>query len=105
MFRDLLRAVRWLRHNRLFTLAIVAILALGIGANTAVFSMIDAVLLRQLPYASPGTLIAVKETTSKQPAGGMPASDYLLWRDGTDLFAKTVPYLMDIVTVTGIAEP
>jgi hypothetical protein len=76
MLRDLLWAVRWLRHNPLFTLAIVAILALGIGANTAVFSMIDAVLLRPLPYASPGTLAAVKETSNKQPAGGMPASDY-----------------------------
>jgi putative ABC transport system permease protein len=99
MLRDLLSAVRWLRHNPLFTLAIVGILALGIGANTAIFSMIDAVLLRPLPYASPGTLIAVKETSNKHPAGGMSASDYLLWRDRTDLFAKTVPYGAPLVAI------
>ena len=46
MLRDLLWACRWLSKNRLFTLAIVAILALGMGANTAIFSIVDAVLLR-----------------------------------------------------------
>ncbi len=105
MVRDLVWAVRWLGRNLLFTLAITAILALGIGANTAVFSMIDAVLLRPLPYASPATLIAVKESTNRHPVGGMPATDYLRWRDRSDLFGKSAPYLMDIVTLTGIPEP
>ena len=106
MHRDLLWAIRWLRHNPLFTLAITAILALGIGANTAVFSVVDAVLLRPLPYLSPGSLLAVKEATTQQPeGGGMSASDYLLWRDRTSIFRYTAPYLMDIVTLTGIPEP
>src|SRR5579885_2125524 len=105
MLRDLLWALRRLRHNPLFTLAILGILALGIGANTAVFSMVDAVLLRPLPYASPSTLLAVQESTKIHPAGGMSASDYLLWRDHIDIFRETAAYLMDIVTLTGIPEP
>jgi len=44
MTQDLRWALRWLRKNQLFTVAVTAILALGIGANTALFSIIDAVL-------------------------------------------------------------
>ena len=53
MTRDLLNALRFFGKNPLFTLAVVAILGLGIGANTAAFSIVDAVLLRPLPYNLP----------------------------------------------------
>jgi putative ABC transport system permease protein len=106
MLREILWAIRWLRKSPQFTMAITAILALGIGANTAVFSIVDAVLLRPLPYASPGTLMSIREATAEEPDGhSMPARDYLRWRERTRLFRKTAPYLMDIVTLTGIPEP
>ncbi len=105
MTRDLLWAVRRLRKNPLFTAAVVAILALGIGANTAVFGIIDAVLLRPLPYASADRLVRVEQSSVKRPTVGATAADYLLWRDRTDLFEKIAAYRMDVVTLTGTGDP
>src|SRR5687767_6863097 len=56
---DLAYAVRILRHNRGFAVTVVLTLALGIGANTAIFTLIDAVLLRELPVHAPDELIAI----------------------------------------------
>jgi putative ABC transport system permease protein len=105
MFRDILWACRWLRQNPLFTAGVTAILALGIGANTAVFSIVDAVLLAPLPYTSADRLVRVDETTTTRLISGIPADDYLRWRDRTDLFEKTVPYIKDMVTLSGGVEP
>jgi putative ABC transport system permease protein len=105
MSKDLLWAWRWLRRNPLFAAAVTAILALGIGANTAVFSIVDAVLLRPLPYESSPRLVRVVEASTKRPQSLIPAADYLRWRDRTDLFEKTVAYTKDWVTLTGGGEP
>ncbi|MBZ5729072.1 MAG: ABC transporter permease [Acidobacteriia bacterium] len=105
MTGDLLWAVRRLRQNPAFTAGIVLILALGIGANTAVFSIVDAVLLRPLPYDTADRLIRVDETATRRLMSGVPALDYERWRDRSDLFAGTAPYLQDIVTLTGSGEP
>ncbi|MEO7142604.1 MAG: ABC transporter permease, partial [Bryobacteraceae bacterium] len=105
MIRDLLWAIRWLRKNPLFTVAITAILALGIGANTAVFSVVDAVLLRPLPYRSSSRLVRLEETSPKIATVGISAAECLEWRTRTDLFQKVMPYMKDVVTMTGIGEP
>jgi predicted permease len=59
LFQDLRYALRTLRKNMMLTLVIVASLAIGIGANSAIFSVVDALLLRPLPYPQPDRLAAV----------------------------------------------
>ncbi len=104
MTRDLLRALRWLRRNPLFTAAVTAILALGIGANTAVFSIVDAVLLRT-SFADEANLVRVEEISGQGRPSNVSVSDYLLWRGRTDLFTESAAHLRDIVTITGVSEP
>ena len=105
MIKDLLWALRWLRKNPLFTAAVTAILALGIGANTAVFSIVDAVLLRPLPFESSSRLVRIEENFPKRSATAVPARDYLTMLGRTDVFEKTVAHLRDDVTITGAGEP
>ena len=105
MLRDLLWACRWLTKNRLFTLAIVAILALGMGANTAIFSIVDAVLLRPLPYAEADRLVRIEETSTKGNRSRIPTADYQLLASRTDLFEKAAAHLRDDVTIYGAGEP
>jgi len=100
MTRDLLWAIRWLSKNPWFTAAVILILALGISANTAIFSIVDAVLLRPLPVQASARLLRVEETSAQRPIAFNPAQDYFQWRDRSDLFDKTVPYLKDFVTLT-----
>ena len=105
MGRDILWAWRRLGQYPLFAAAVIAILGLGIGANTAVFTIVDAVLLRPLPYASADRLVRIEESVLKRPNFGIPAQDYFAWRARTDLFAKVAAHQRDIVTVTGAEEP
>ena len=86
-------------------LTVVALLALGIGASTAVFSIVDAVLLRPVPYPGAAALLRIEETSTKQHMVGIPVQDYLVWSGRHDLFRKTVPYFKDILTVTGNGDP
>ncbi len=97
---DLCHGLRIVRKSPAFTAAVVAILALGIGANTAVFSIVDAVLLRPLPYASPGRLVRIEETNAN-----ISSQEYLRWRDRGDLFEKIAAQHRDDVTITDIGEP
>lgn len=105
MGSDILWAFRRLRQHPLFAAAVIAILGLGIGANTAVFTIVDAVLLRPLPYASADRLVRIEENVLKRPSFGIPAHDYFAWRARTDLFDKVAAHQRDIVTVTGGDEP
>ena len=105
MYRDLLWAFRWLRKNPLFAVAVTAILALGIGANTAIFSIVDAVLLRPPLYAAASRLVRIEETSAKRPQNRISSHDYLTWSNRRDLFEKTGGDLRDDVTIYGAGEP
>ena len=105
LVRDLLHSFRWLRTHPLFAVSVAAILALGIGANTAVFSIVDAVLLHSLPYESSAGLVRIQPQSVKRQNISLSAADYFSFADRHDLFRKTVPYIRDSVTLTGADVP
>jgi putative ABC transport system permease protein len=105
MTRDLLQALRWLSKHPWFLAAVTAVLGLGIGANTAVFSIADAVLLRPPSYQASARLVRIKESTPKWEMSVISADDFRFWQDRPDLFDKTVPYRRDIATFTNAGVP
>jgi putative ABC transport system permease protein len=92
LVQDVRYAVRSLRHAPAFTAAAVATLALSIGATTSIFSVVNAVLLRGLPYPHADRIVALCEKNSAKPsslicpAGGVSPANFLHWQDGARSF-------------------
>src|SRR4051812_20517984 len=100
-------AIRLLRKSPAFTLVAVLTLALGIGANTAVFSVLDSVLLRPLPYVDPDRLVLVSETTTAAPTEeyGVAAQEYLDYRDQNRSFSSVAAFETNGFNLTGEGQP
>ncbi len=105
--QDIRYGVRMLRKNPAFTGIAVLALALGIGANTAMFSVIEAVLLRPLPYSNADSLVRVASTWER---GGVMTTfsssppDFFDWRDQNRSFASMFAYYMGENALTGRGE-
>ncbi len=105
---DLRFAFRQLAKNPAFILIAVLALALGIGANTAIFSVVNAVLLRPLPYPEPEKLIVLRETTDAFTWGSVSYPNYLDWREAQRGFTDLALIRRDafnLSTAGGETEP
>src|SRR5262245_58123052 len=99
-------AVRQLLNRPGFTIVAVLTLALGIGANTAVFTVIHTVLLNPLPYDDPSRVLILQERTTNSPAGvSVTKYNYADWKARSQSFAAMGAMRTASMTVTGGADP
>jgi putative ABC transport system permease protein len=92
LWQDLRYGLRQLRRNPGFTAVAVITLALGIGANTIVFSVVSAVLIRRLPYSDPDRLVWITEFWPHLKNTIVPSPDFLNWRDQNQVFESIAAY-------------
>ncbi|MGH9709571.1 MAG: ABC transporter permease, partial [Candidatus Acidiferrales bacterium] len=104
LWQDVHYGLRMLRKNRGFTVVAVLTLALGIGANTAIFSVIDSVLLRPLPYKDPGNLVMVWERRVN-PHNTVAPPDFLDWQSQNTVFADMAAIVDERDNLTGTGQP
>ncbi len=104
VWADVKFAVRQMRKSPGFAAVVIVTLALGIGANTTVFSIVDAVMLRPLPYAQPQRLVEVqsREATAAIFSGAVSYPDFFDWRAQSHSFERLVSYDDTSLTLTGV---
>ncbi|MBV9502927.1 MAG: ABC transporter permease [Acidobacteriaceae bacterium] len=105
--KDLRYSVRSIRKNPGFAATAILTLALGIGANTAIFSIMDAVLLRPLPYPRPDRLIRIWQSEPKMSARrlGTAPPEFVAYRDRTRMFSSLAGYQEASFDVTNENHP
>lgn len=107
LWQDLRYGLRTLIKNPGFTIVAVIALALGIGANSAIFSVVNTVLLRPLPYKDPDRLVMVWEDASEQgfPHNTPAPANFIDWRNQNQLFEGMAALHRQTYNLTGSGEP
>ena len=107
---DLRYGLRVLLRAPSFAVAVIAVLALGIGANTAIFSIVNTVLLRPLPYDEPDRLVRLfhvppQSTFPNMPTFSVSAANFYDWKREAKLFEGMAIYRFRQFTLTGLGNP
>ena len=105
LLKDLQYACRTLIKSPGFTLVCLLTLAVGIGANTAIFSFVDSVLLKPLPYADADRIVRVLEKPPLGARNGISTLNYLDWQRANTVFDHMAAQAGGPVTLTGFGEP
>jgi predicted permease len=104
-WQDIRHALRLLRNSRGFAAIAVLTLALGIGANTALFSVVNGVLLNPLPFANPDELYAVYSKTAAFGESSVAYANFLDWQKQNHTFRALAAFRSDEFNMTGKGEP
>src|SRR5215475_218736 len=107
LWQDLRYALRMLAKNPAFTVIAVVAIALGIGANTVIFSAVDAVLLRPLPFKSPEQLVMIWENATHLgfPKDTPSPANFLDWQKQATSFTAMAALVERSFNLTGLGEP
>ena len=105
IWQDLKYALRTLAKRPGFTLIAVLTLAVGIGANTPIFSLVNAMLLEPLPYPDVDRLVQVHDVQSQLAEAPASFPEFVDWRDQGEIFESLGAYFDDVVTLTGNGTP
>ncbi len=103
--QDIHYGIRQLIRKPGLPVLIILLVALGVGASTAIFSVVKAVLLDPLPYDSPGQLTMLWEADARQPRVPSSGPDFADWREQNQTFERIVAYRPDQFTLTGQGDP
>jgi len=107
LLQDVRYAIRMLLKKPGFTAVVVITLALGIGANTAIFSVVNGVLIQPLPFKEPDRLVAVREINPKFSNDPIGASfpNFTDWKEHNQVFEQMAGFRVQYFTLTGEDEP
>ncbi len=106
LVQDLRYGARLLRRSPAFTIVAMLTLALGVGANTAIFTVVNAVLLRPLPFPAPDRLVRLWESTPKgSDRNVVDPYNFLVWRERTRSFQHMAAIVQTTSNITGEGEP
>jgi putative ABC transport system permease protein len=106
LLQDVRYGLRTLRKNPGFTAIVVITLALGIGANTAIFSIVDAVLLRPLPFHDPDRVVRILEAVKNLPYTSISGEDYFDWESQNHtLSGSSIATFTQNYNASGAGEP
>ncbi|HEY6392766.1 MAG TPA: ABC transporter permease, partial [Bryobacteraceae bacterium] len=103
--QDIRYGLRTIRKSPVYSLIVILTLALGIGANTAIFSVVNSVLLKPLPYPGAERLVWLGESHAKAEGISVTWMNYRAWRKYNHSFEDMAAFQMDHFTLTGRQEP
>jgi putative ABC transport system permease protein len=103
--QDLKHSLRMFRQHRAFTAAAIAALALGIGANTAIFSVVSTVLLKPLPFPEPQNVVTFLTTSPQGSGPGASPAKFQHWREQSTVVRDVSAYRVNVMNYTSGAAP